>query len=291
MKLLLLTAGLLLSSAFSATVTCPSLTCTSLIDSDATICYKQVFSNTTGVVSNLYAAQCGSDEVCHVMDLTTLGWVDNNLQQYTTGTSFPLSQQYLKRQYGRCKKRADISSNLLAGRFCSYDHECASKVCMNGVCRGLQGGEACSKHEECDVELGCRRTLAWPFKMVCKSLANLEDFCDDDSDCNKGLFCWYKTDAESDTNTKRCMKAFTFASSSTEFGWKANQASDLDNTIQNGRVCQTGFAKNNGGSKAICVSLEKIEDSSTGTITAPYECNATDTTVMCKYHFGAGIFV
>jgi hypothetical protein len=58
-----------------------------------------------------------------------------------------------------------------------------------GYCRGLVMGESCAAHEECDVQLACRREWLWPHRTRCRPYAMEGEFCDEDYDCETKNVC------------------------------------------------------------------------------------------------------
>lgn len=67
----------------------------------------------------------------------------------------------------KCRSPEDLRTNLNAGRFCDYDHQCSGMLCHKGMCRGKMGGEACSDHNECDIYHSCQANKVYPFDTTC----------------------------------------------------------------------------------------------------------------------------
>ena len=87
------------------------------------------------------------------------------------------------------------------------------------MCVGYEQGEACHKHEDCVEGLYCHDTDTWPFKSVCRPYRQDGDLCSEDFQCEVTHFCWFKSLIDRNSNTKRCMEAYS-QESGVKFGWE-----------------------------------------------------------------------
>lgn len=78
--------------------------------------------------------------------------------------------------------RTTQSESLRPGSSCSWDGECASNSCTDGLCQGKMEGEFCESHEDCGTGLSCQN-------LSCQPQAEFDHSCISDFDCVNNCVC------------------------------------------------------------------------------------------------------
>ena len=95
------------------------------------------------------------------------------------------------------------------GRSCTSHNQCYSRNCLNSRCKGLELGEYCSKHADCDAGFYCKQEFTWPFPSKCnKANTNFEQ-CTDTFQCGPSAYCWYVSEADRRGDVKKCLPLYS----------------------------------------------------------------------------------
>jgi len=95
------------------------------------------------------------------------------------------------------------------GRSCTNHNQCFSKNCLNSRCKGLELGEYCSKHADCEAGFYCKQEFTWPFPSKCnKANTNFEQ-CTDTFQCGPSAYCWYVSEADRRGDVKKCLPLYS----------------------------------------------------------------------------------
>ena len=175
-------------------ISCPVLTCDANIDqtmqmqiepeqnpspSDSQVCYlhdnqqptQQLRTYTCSGASATDTMVCGLD-----LGTSSLryAWFSESTQFMDSSTVQGASLQansdvYLKRTKATCLSASSFVQNLQNGRQCNNDNQCYSKHCVydsitaTNRCSGLNYGQYCHNHADCNNGYFCNKTTSWPF--------------------------------------------------------------------------------------------------------------------------------
>ena len=101
-----------------------------------------------------------------------------------------------------------MKQQLNPGRSCSVASQCKSRNCQE-VCIGYEKGGACYEHADCVEGFYCHQDEVWPFKTICKEYLEDSEVCTEDYQCAITHFCWYKSKADKDSETRKCMEMYS----------------------------------------------------------------------------------
>lgn len=280
----LLLFSIVISLTHCATITCPTLTCSTTLGDN--LCF--VHSGDSPVTS-IEMFEWAPNEVCAFED-NQFAWVDSSKQQYsaTNGATTANSQIYFKDTQYQCKNAGRFNVNLNAGTSCSSNVDCVTRYCKSGTWYGRSSGESCRQHSDCDKKLACITSSTYPYAATCQSWLT-SGSCNDDYDCAPQYFWWYASASAASTSTKTCLEKFSQADGTT-FGWKTVQSNAALDGLSNGKYCTSGFARESATNTATCMTISKIV-SDLGTQSSPYKCTATDTTKTCDYYYDSSNYV
>lgn len=258
-----------------ATVTCPTLNCSILVEG----WYQH---SGTNPVSSISLEAWGSGKVCPLTE-GKYAWINSPMQQYSSGIA-DQSQIYRKITNATCIDSENyFLNNLNNGRKCKKTSECRTREWSTTTCAGKSLGDSCSDHYECNQQLACRRSFIWPFESTCQTWSSAGSDCFDDYDCDPTWFCWYQTAADVGTDTKKCMTKFS-AEKYVTFGWKSLYNNNLKDAIQNGYYCRSAWAYMSTTDTATCFEIQKITDQTDTNLTYPYTCDPTNTDNKWRYY-------
>lgn len=126
-----------------------------------------------------------------------------------------------RKQQAFCKPNIAKNQELNPGRTCQESVQCKSKLCIEGVCKGLDKGEQCHGHEDCHVGMYCQLSDEAPFMTSCVPFLNETATCTEDFQCPNDRFCWYKTPEDKAADSRSCLKMYSIASDeNVTFGWE-----------------------------------------------------------------------
>ena len=195
------------------------------------------------------------------------------------------SQLANKKTEAYCTSVGSYKQKLNNGRSCKNSWQCISQNCQSGVCKGLSEGEHCSAHYDCDQQLYCAREEVWPYTSECAKLKIAGEQCEETNQCKIGLFCWYSTAAEKETDLKRCLNQYS-QDHGKFFGWKSKNylQPTYDDYKFNGQYCKSGIAFPLNENQAQCTTTNHIEFEGKK-LQSPYQCDPTDNEKYCKLFF------
>lgn len=106
-------------------------------------------------------------------------WYQESTQHLDKSTFAWESAVHKKKTTAMCREAVTVMVSLNNGRSCSNHNQCVSKNCLNGRCKGLELGEYCHQHSDCDAGFYCRQEFTWPFASKCnKANTNFEQCTD-----------------------------------------------------------------------------------------------------------------
>jgi hypothetical protein len=179
---------------------------------------------------------------------------------------------------------------------------CKTGVCQEKVymCLGVQDGETCIDHYQCDVGYGCIKEVTWPFASTCEKLRKQGEQCIVDQDCEIDHFCWYVSPDDAKAGQKQCLKMYKMDEFS-EFGYlkdpKAEFKYQMQENMKYGKYCKSGMAVIDEANNSMkCVKIGSVMTNSDAYATkkeSPYECKihdgegnaADDFESACKYYY------
>ena len=276
---------LLISFSSWATITCPQFTCSTTLTTD----YCYVHDNLQPTLA-LKGQSCTSKKICEFdVNNGKFAWYSEATQALSSGTS---SFIQAKKSIGQWLDlfSAKVSTNghggLLGGRDCSSDSDWFNRSCGSS-CGGNGEGEYCNNHADCNANLFCNKETIWPYRARCNDLLGKMEIWTEDYQWGTQYFWWYATSAEQTSGIMRCLEKFS-ADDDQTFGWStAPTGITLSNNEYNGLFCKSGLAINTSSNIATCKGVTSIRYNG-ATLSSPYACTATDTSVKCQLVYGTG---
>lgn len=238
----------LITVVTSQTISCPILTCDQQMELDQ--CYQH---DNMMPVETIRTFNCDdysinstlSNPLCELnLQKNMYAWYSESTQQIDKSVFQHESALNQKKVTGMCREAASIDVALNNGRSCSSHAQCYSKYCLNGACKGLDVGEYCNKHADCDNGFYCKQENTWPFASKCnKANTNFEQ-CTDTYQCGPSAYCWYVSEEDRRKDVQKCLPLYS-QEKGTTMGWKStNPLTNLtaEDFRINGMYCKSGLA-------------------------------------------------
>lgn len=119
------------------------------------------------------------------------------------------SAVYNKKTRAECRLASSKAVRLNNGRSCTSHSQCYSKICQDGVCKGLDRGEYCHTHADCMNGMYCKPENTWPYVSKCEKANTNYEQCSETFECGSSAYCWYVSRADRIDNVKKCLPLYS----------------------------------------------------------------------------------
>ena len=266
----------------SDTITCPTLKCSSVVDTSGN-CYIHDNQQPTKILQS-YPCDTGTMWGADI-DSGQFAWFSEDNQAKTTGTTGQSNVEQVK-VIGTWTSLDLFSQALNNGRDWTMNSQCVSVKWTNGVWVGLASGSVWNTHSDWDANLYCKLGTSWPYQSVCSALLPINQIWYDDYSCQASFFCWYATSSDKSSGIKRWIERYA-KPDNYNFGWSTTLDSTITDQEYNGIHCSSGLAYNSATNQATWITAANITFNGAA-ISNPYPWTPTDNTKKCLINYGSG---